>query len=148
MILNVAISTDCQVEKEWILKVMLGEFLGLKYTISYVQNEIDFLIKDGRVSGTVPNYLRGASWNAKYVIIDEAQNLCPMSLKTIISRGGKYTKMIFLADESQADTKGPVEFMRYFDIFNDESSKNLGIHCLSFRKEDIVRSPILSYILD
>jgi len=112
------------------------------------REEADFLVKDSRVAGTVPNYLRGQSWNARFVIVDEAQNLCPMSMKTIISRAGKYTKIIFLADEAQSDIKGPVEFMRYFDLFNDESSKEFGIHCLSFTRKDIVRSPILSFILD
>lgn len=110
--------------------------------------EVDLLIKENRISGTVPNYLRGQNWNARFVIVDEAQNLCAASMKVIISRLGKYGKLVFLADENQADVKGPMEFMRYFDLFNDETSKEKGIHCLSFGREDIVRSPILAYILD
>ena len=34
------------------------------------------------------------------------------------------------------------------DLFNDESSKEYGINCFSFTRNDIVRSKILGYILD
>lgn len=112
------------------------------------KNEAEMLLKDNRIAGTVPNYLRGQNWNARFVIVDEAQNLGSVEMKVIISRLGKYGKLIFLADESQADIKGPVEFLRYFDLFNNEESKSYGIHALSFAREDIVRSPILGYILD
>lgn len=111
-------------------------------------NEAEMLLKDNRIAGTVPNYLRGQNWNARFVIVDESQNLGPVEMKVIISRLGKYGKLIFLADESQADIKGPVEFLRYFDLFNSEESKEFGIHALSFGRKDIVRSPILGYILD
>ena len=110
--------------------------------------EADKLVKEERIMGTVPNYLRGASWNAKFVIVDESQNLDPVSLLTIITRLGKYSKIIFLADEKQSDIRGKIEFIRYFDLFNSEESQSLGIHCLSLGKEDIVRHPILGYILD
>lgn len=112
------------------------------------KNEIDALVKDGRLTGTVPNFLRGQSWNARFVIVDETQNVDPATLKTIITRLGKHCKLIFLSDESQADHKGPIEFSRYFDLFNDEESREKGIHCLSFTKEDIVRNGILGYLLD
>ncbi len=112
------------------------------------KNEVDMLVKAEKVVGTIPNFLRGQSWNAKYVIVDEAQSLEPCAMKAIITRLGRHSKIIFLADESQADIKGRIEFVRYFDMFNNEESKNHGIHCLAFGREDIVRSPILGYILD
>lgn len=112
------------------------------------KGEADMLVKTQKIAGTIPNFLRGQSWNCKYIIVDEAQNLSPIELKTIITRFGKRSKLIFLADEAQSDIKGKVEFMRYFDMFNNPSSKEYGIHCLSFAREDIVRSPILGYILD
>lgn len=112
------------------------------------KNEAEMLLKDNRIAGTVPNYLRGQNWNARFVIVDEAQNLGPVEMKVIISRLGKYAKLIFLADESQADIRGPVEFLRYFDLFNNQESMQYGIHALSFTRKDIVRSPILGFILD
>lgn len=112
------------------------------------KHEADMLLKDNRLAGTVPNFLRGQNWNARFVIVDESQNLGIAEMKLIISRLGRYGKLIFLADESQADIRGPIEFMRYFDLFNNQESVNYGIHCLSFKREDIVRSAILGYILD
>jgi phosphate starvation-inducible PhoH-like protein len=112
------------------------------------KNEAEMLLKENRIAGTVPNFLRGQNWNARFVIVDEAQNLGPVEMKVIISRLGKYGKLIFLADESQADIRGPVEFIRYFDLFNNQESMNYGIYALSFTRKDIVRSPILGYILD
>jgi hypothetical protein len=35
-----------------------------------------------------------------------------------------------------------------FDLFNDEESKEQGIHCIEFGKEDILRSEILKFIVD
>jgi len=110
--------------------------------------ETDALIKDNRLVGTVPNFIRGQSWNARFVIVDEAQNLDPISLKTIVTRLGKYSKLIICSDETQADHKGPIEFSRYFELFNDQESKEKGIRCLSFTREDIVRNGILGYLLD
>ena len=39
----------------------------------------------------------------QYVIIDEAQNLTPHEIKTIISRAGEGTKMVITGDPSQID---------------------------------------------
>ena len=48
-------------------------------------------------------YMRGRSFTNTYVIIDEAQNLTPHEIKTIISRVGDNTKIIVLGDPSQID---------------------------------------------
>lgn len=48
-------------------------------------------------------YMRGRSLSNSFVIIDEAQNLTAMELKTIISRVGENTKIIVLGDASQID---------------------------------------------
>jgi len=112
------------------------------------KSEVDMLIKSEQITGTIPNFLRGQNWNAKFIIVDESQNMSIPEMKVVISRYGKHSKLIFLADESQSDAKGNIEFMRYFDLFNNDTSKEYGIQCLSFGREDIVRSPILGYILD
>ncbi len=48
-------------------------------------------------------YIRGRSIPRQYVIIDEAQNLTPHEVKTIISRAGEGTKMVLTGDPSQID---------------------------------------------
>jgi PhoH-like ATPase len=49
-------------------------------------------------------YIRGRSLSDVFFIVDEAQNLTPHEIKTIISRAGENTKMIFTGDIYQIDT--------------------------------------------
>ncbi len=49
-------------------------------------------------------YIRGRSLNETYCIIDEAQNLTPHEVKTIITRAGEGTKMVFTGDIQQIDS--------------------------------------------
>lgn len=48
-------------------------------------------------------YLRGRSLQRTFVLIDEAQNLEPNTLKTILTRVGEGTKVVFTGDTSQID---------------------------------------------
>lgn len=48
-------------------------------------------------------YIRGRSINNHYVIIDEAQNLTPLEVKTVITRVGHDTKIVFTGDPYQID---------------------------------------------
>jgi len=49
-------------------------------------------------------YIRGRSLSNIFFIVDEAQNLTPLEVKTIISRAGENTKIIFTGDVFQIDT--------------------------------------------
>ena len=50
------------------------------------------------------NFMRGRTFINKFVIIDEAQNLTPKQMKTLITRAGPGTKMICLGNVAQIDT--------------------------------------------
>ncbi|MDF2156453.1 PhoH family protein [Algoriphagus sp. CAU 1675] len=49
-------------------------------------------------------YIRGRSLSNIFFIVDEAQNLTPHEIKTIISRAGENTKIVFTGDVHQIDT--------------------------------------------
>lgn len=49
-------------------------------------------------------YIRGRSLSNIYFIVDEAQNLTPHEVKTIITRAGENTKIVFTGDVYQIDT--------------------------------------------
>lgn len=49
-------------------------------------------------------YIRGRSLSDAFFIVDEAQNLTPHEVKTIITRAGEGTKMVFTGDIQQIDT--------------------------------------------
>ncbi|TCS99474.1 PhoH-like ATPase [Tepidimonas ignava] len=50
------------------------------------------------------NFMRGRTFLNKYVIIDEAQNLTPKQMKTLITRAGPGTKLVCMGNLAQIDT--------------------------------------------
>ncbi len=50
------------------------------------------------------NFMRGRTFLNKYVVIDEAQNLTPKQMKTLITRAGPGTKIICMGNLAQIDT--------------------------------------------
>ena len=68
-----------------------------------IKTKIDKLIHDNVLELEALTYIRGRSIPRQYVIIDEAQNLTPHEVKTIISRAGEGTKMVLTGDPCQID---------------------------------------------
>jgi PhoH-like ATPase len=60
--------------------------------------------KEGKLMITPLAFIRGRSLSNILFIIDEAQNLTPHEVKTIITRAGENTKIIFTGDVKQIDT--------------------------------------------
>jgi PhoH-like ATPase len=65
---------------------------------------INDMIKDEKLVITPLAYIRGRSLSNIFFIVDEAQNLTPHEVKTIITRAGEGTKMIFTGDIEQIDS--------------------------------------------
>lgn len=110
--------------------------------------EVDKLIKDERATGAPINFLRGASFNTRFIISDESQNLDIKEATTLITRLGQFSKMVVAGDKGQSDINGRSCMPKLFDLFNDQSSRDQGIHCFAFTKDDIVRSGVLRYIVE
>lgn len=66
--------------------------------------KIDELLKEEILQITPLAYIRGRSLSNTFFIVDEAQNLTPHEIKTIITRAGEGTKMIFTGDIEQIDS--------------------------------------------
>ena len=64
---------------------------------------LDALINDEKLVISPLAYIRGRSLGRVYFICDEAQNLTPNEIKTIITRAGDGTKMVFTGDIFQID---------------------------------------------
>jgi PhoH-like ATPase len=64
---------------------------------------IEELGATGRLSFESVTFLRGRSLHRQFVVVDEAQNLEPTTLKTILTRVGEGTKIVFTGDTSQID---------------------------------------------
>ena len=61
------------------------------------------LMRSGNIVVEALSYIRGRSIANQFMIIDEAQNLTPLEAKTIITRVGSGTKIVFTGDPYQID---------------------------------------------
>ena len=68
------------------------------------QAKIDELVINEKISIAPLAYIRGRTLTKIFFIVDEAQNLTPHEIKTIISRAGEDTKIVFTGDIYQIDT--------------------------------------------
>jgi PhoH-like ATPase len=68
------------------------------------QAKIDELVATDKISIAPLAYIRGRTLTKIFFIVDEAQNLTPHEIKTIISRAGEETKIVFTGDIYQIDT--------------------------------------------
>jgi PhoH-like ATPase len=63
----------------------------------------DQLVKDKLIEIEALSYIRGRSLPNQFIVIDEAQNLTPHEIKTIVSRAGEGSKVVLTGDPDQID---------------------------------------------
>ncbi len=66
---------------------------------------LESLITDGKIEILPINYLRGATIHKAFVIVDEAQNMTPHEMKTVVTRAGERSKLVINGDLFQVDGK-------------------------------------------
>ncbi|MCL2072455.1 MAG: PhoH family protein [Marinilabiliaceae bacterium] len=97
------------------VKEKIGPYmLPLFDNLSFIKNrfsaqskeavQIENMLKKEELVITPLAYIRGRSLSHSYFIVDEAQNLTPHEVKTIITRAGEGTKMVFTGDIFQIDS--------------------------------------------
>lgn len=64
---------------------------------------MQWVLESRKLEMEAVTYIRGRSLPKMYIIIDEAQNLTPHEIKTLVSRAGKGSKVILTGDPSQID---------------------------------------------
>lgn len=80
-------------------------FIKRRFNMHGAENRlIEELQKDQKLVISALAYIRGRSLSDVYFIVDEAQNLTPHEVKTIITRAGEGTKMVFTGDIDQIDS--------------------------------------------
>ena len=70
---------------------------------SNIEQKMSSLIENGTLVMEPLTYIRGRSIPNQFIIVDEAQNLTPHEVKTIASRVGDGTKLVFTGDATQID---------------------------------------------
>ena len=83
-------------------------FDNLEYIVSKMKSSsvrtIDQLLDSHMIEIEALTYIRGRSLPGQYLIVDEAQNLSPHEIKTIVSRAGTGTKVVLTGDPYQIDS--------------------------------------------
>ena len=79
----------------------LEQILGL-YKRPNVKG-VDQLVKDKLLEIEALSFIRGRSLPNQFMIVDEAQNLTPHEIKTLVSRAGEGTKVVLTGDPDQID---------------------------------------------
>ena len=109
------------------------------------------MISDGKIEIGVLNFLRGTNLENCYVILDEAQNVSPMQIKTLMTRISENCKMIIQGDMSQCDkykTNGITAYEKsgFYDVwFRLKGVEGVDHH--AFTREDCIRHPLVKRIL-
>lgn len=100
------------------------------------------LMERGILSIQPVETLRGASISNTIYIIDEAQNISPKTIKTIITRAGKDCKIVLLGDPSQVDVTGLDERCNGITYASEIWKDHPLAWQINFKEEESVRSPL------
>ncbi len=68
------------------------------------EEEVRYLLTSGKLEIASVTHIRGRTLPKQYMIVDDAQNLTPHEIKTILSRAGEGTKVVVTGDPYQIDT--------------------------------------------
>jgi PhoH-like ATPase len=91
------------------------------------------LLESGQIQVEPLTYIRGRSLPQQFIIVDEAQNLTPHEVKTIITRSGDGTKIVLTGDPGQIDNP-----------YVDSASNGLTIAAERFRGEKLAGHIVLA----
>lgn len=112
------------------------------------ESNVERLFKEKKVEVLPLAYIRGVTLDRSFIIIDESQNITMELFKSIITRIGEDSKMIFLGDVEQVDFEQESKrkksaLQHIINLFKDEDYMG---YC-HFDDEDVVRNPIIPKII-
>ncbi len=89
----------------WMLPIYdnLAYLLTVKGARGEIGKKVEEFVRSGVIELEALTYIRGRSIPRQFMIVDEAQNLTPHEVKTIISRAGEDTKIVLTGDPYQID---------------------------------------------
>lgn len=105
-------------------------FDNLEYIIASYKRPnmktVDQLVGSNLIELEALSYIRGRSLPGQFIVIDEAQNLSPHEIKTIVSRAGEGSKVVLTGDPQQIDSP-----------YLDASSNGLSFLVEAFKGQDL-----------
>lgn len=94
---------DEEEKLEWMLRPVKDNLEVMFKRNKDVKAEINRIFNSQQIKVEPVGFMRGRSLQNQFVIIDEAQNLSPKQVKTLLSRAGKNTKIVLIGDPEQID---------------------------------------------
>jgi len=113
-------------------------------------SEIELLKAENRIDSTSVGFVQGKNWACKAIIVDESANISRTDFLMLLTRCAEFTRIFFIGDSKHQNylPKGESGFREIFEEFNDQESRDNGVHCFELRqKEDILRSGFVRFIL-
>ena len=103
-------------------------------------------LEEGTVQIAPLAYMRGRTLDNAFVILDEAQNTTLSQIKMFLTRMGRNARFIVTGDVTQIDLpkKSDSGLVRTMELLRDVE----GIGIVEFDKRDIVRHPLVKYIVE
>ncbi len=77
---------------------------NLAYLLDEPNNDVGSLLGQHRIEIAALSFARGRTFTRTWLIVDEAQNLTPHQMKTLVTRMGEGSKIIILGNNAQIDT--------------------------------------------
>ncbi len=120
----------------------------------YDSSEMKHLISENKIEIAPLGFMRGRTFKNSYIIADEMQNSSPTQMLMLLTRIGENSKMVLIGDLNQSDIKSINGFQDlilkinrkydedYYKMIKDQ------ITLVNFKEADILRSPIVSKILE
>lgn len=107
------------------------------------RSHLDNLIRNNTILAQPLAYIRGLTFDHSFIILDEAQNTTVRQMKTLLTRIGRFSKVVLDGDLDQSDLRGRNGLQDAVERF--ETCPGFGT--IRFTNDDIVRSDIVRDIL-
>ena len=123
----------------WVAPIVdvLKQFLG--------EGKVDYMLEHGQIELLPLEYARGKSFDNTFIILDEAQNVDKESLKCLMTRIGRDTKLVIDGDVAQCDIGEASGLGQLITLIDEYYTP---IAHTDFGIEDIVRSDTCKYLVE
>ena len=117
-------------------------------------SEIKYLVSENKIEIAPLGFMRGRTFKNSFIIADEMQNSTPTQMLMLLTRIGENSKMVLTGDLNQSDIKNINGFQDLIIKINDKYEEDYfkmikdQISLVNFKNSDILRSPIVSKILE
>lgn len=109
----------------------------------YKSNNYKNLKELGKLEFHNTSFLRGRTFDHSIIVVDESSNLSYHELYTIMTRLGKFSKIVFCGDYKQSDLKGSEKngFNEFLEVINHMPKEMAKV--IYYRPEHILRSDVV-----